>query len=318
MTGKAPEVTVFNYVRAETDLQMAGYIAKTGCFGTFVHNRDPYDVNNQVTVRAQRDTLYSFGAFDLTSPLTITMPDPGGRYQSFHVISEDHSMPVVGHGPGVLELTEEFVGTRYVFVIVRTFADPNDDADVAAAHTLQDLISAEQADTGNFEVPEWSSEDVSAMRNSIMVVSAAMPDSTKSFGNKDDLDPIYWLLGAAHGWGGLPVSESLYLNVVPESNDGVTPHTLTVGDVPVDGFWSVTLYDAEGWMPVNEHDAYAFNNVTAHRDPDGTVTIHFGGREDQANFLPIQPGWNYIVRLYQPHQEIIDGSWTFPSAVAVD
>ncbi len=317
MAGSGPEVTVFNYVRAESNVQMRGYIDKTGCFGTFRHSRDPYDVHHQVTVRAQRDTLYSFGVFDLTSPLTITMPDPTGRYQSFHVISEDHSMPVVGHGPGTLELTEEFVGTRYVFVVIRTFADPNDDTDLAAAHALQDRVVVEQADAGSFDVPDWDDDEVAAMRNAIMVVSAAVPDSTKCFGNKDDIDPIYMLLGAALGWGGLPVSETLYQNIVPDQNDGTTPHVLTVGDVPVDGFWSVTMYDIEGWMPVNEYDAYSYNNVTAERDADGNVTIHFGGDPDQPNFLPIQPGWNYVVRLYRPHAEITAGTWKFPAPVPV-
>ena len=32
------------------------------------------------------------------------------------------------------------------------------------------------------------------------------------------------------------------------------------------------------------------------------------------NYLPITPGWNYIVRLYQPRQEIIDGTFKFPVA----
>lgn len=49
-------------------------------FGRFVHSREPYDVKNQVTVRGNRDTLYSFGVFDVTFPLTIKLPDPGDRY----------------------------------------------------------------------------------------------------------------------------------------------------------------------------------------------------------------------------------------------
>jgi hypothetical protein len=86
-----------------------------------------------------------------------------------------------------------------------------------------------------------------------------------------------------------------------------------VKDVPVDGFWSVTLYDDKGFMPVNKYNAYSFNNVTAKKNKDGSITIHFGGDPKQPNFLPIVAGWNYIVRLYQPKKEILEGSWTFPS-----
>ena len=45
---------------------------------------------------------------------------------------------------------------------------------------------------------------------------------------------------------GLPAESASYVNVVPEKNDGKTPDTLTVKDVPVDDFWSVTLYNDKG------------------------------------------------------------------------
>ena len=45
----------------------------------------------------------------------------------------------------------------------------------------------------------------------------------------------------------------------------------------MDAFWSVTLYDDKGWMPVNKYNAYSFNNVTAKKNEDGSITIHFGG-----------------------------------------
>ena len=44
------KVTPQNYVRAESDVQMKGYINTFGCFGKFHHNRAPYDVNNQITI----------------------------------------------------------------------------------------------------------------------------------------------------------------------------------------------------------------------------------------------------------------------------
>ena len=85
----APKVTAFNYVRAESDIQMKGYIESYGNFGKFHHNRQPYDVENQITIRGNRDTIYSFGVFDLRSPVTITLPETGGRYQSLMVVSQD-------------------------------------------------------------------------------------------------------------------------------------------------------------------------------------------------------------------------------------
>jgi len=311
------QVTASNYVRAESDFQMKSYIENLDCFGKFTHSRKPYDVENQITVRGNRDTLYSFGVWDLTSPVTVTLPDPKGRYQSLMIVSQDHSIWGL-YGPKTGTLTEENVGTRYVLLTVRTFADPNDEADMKKAFQLQDAVGVKQADIGKFDVPDWKKDQVEQMRDTINVVASTVKDTSKMFGKKEEMDPVYWMLGAALGWGGLPAEAASYVNVVPEKNDGKTAYTLTVKDVPVDAFWSVTLYDKEGWIPVNEYKAYSFNGVTAKKNEDGSITIHFGGDPKQPNFLPIVPGWNYIARMYQPGPEILDGSWTFPSPKAVE
>ncbi|HSR33933.1 MAG TPA: DUF1214 domain-containing protein [Anaerolineae bacterium] len=311
------KVTAHNYVRAESDFQMRGYIEKFNCFGKFAIGRKHYDVNNQVTVRGNRDTLYSFGVFDLTSPLIVTLPDPKGRYQSLMIVSQDHSISAV-YGPGNITLTEESVGTRYAILTVRTFADPNDRQDLQEAYRLQDAVAVEQADIGKFEVPDWQKDEVERMRDTINVVASVAMDTSGMFGQKEELDPVYWMLGAALGWGGLPAEDSTYVNVFPEKNDGQTAYTLTVKDVPVDAFWSVTLYDDKGWMPVNKYDAYSFNNVTAKKNEDGSITIHFGGDPKQPNFLPIVPGWNYIVRMYRPREEVLNGTWVFPNPEPVE
>jgi hypothetical protein len=39
--------------------------------------------------------------------------------------------------------------------------------------------------------------------------------------------------------------------------------TITVKDVPVDGFWSISVYDANGFFRKNPFDAYSLNNITA-------------------------------------------------------
>jgi hypothetical protein len=106
---------------------------------------------------------------------------------------------------------------------------------------------------------------------------------------------------------------------VPQKNDGKTVHKLTVKDVPVDGFWSVIVYDKTGYIPQNDRKVYSFNNLTAKPDADGSVTIQFGGCGDATdNCIPIVPDWNYTVRLYRPRKEILDGTWKFPEAQPVN
>lgn len=59
----------------------------------------------------------------------------------------------------------------------------------------------------------------------------------------------------------------------------------------------------------------SLNNITAKTNGDGSVTIRFGGCDDKiANCLQIMEGWNYMVRLYRPRAEILDGRWVFPEA----
>ena len=146
-----------------------------------------------------------------------------------------------------------------------------------------------------------------------LMLATTLPDTKRMFGTKEDTDPVRHLIGSANAWGGNPEKDALYLTVVPPQNDGTTVHRLTVGDVPVDGFWSVTVYNKDGYFSPNPQNAYSFNNVTAQKGADGNTTIQFGGCDGNVpNCLPITPGWNYTVRLYRPQQSILDGSWTFP------
>ena len=123
------------------------------------------------------------------------------------------------------------------------------------------------------------------------------------------------LLGTAFGWGGLPEREAFYINVEP--NLPVGAYQLTVKDVPVDAFWSISLYNRDGYFQKNEHNAYSMNNISGSPNKDGSFTIHFGGDPKSVNYLHIREGWNYTVRLYQPRKEILDGTWVFPSVKKV-
>ncbi|TDJ05602.1 MAG: DUF1254 domain-containing protein [Deltaproteobacteria bacterium] len=310
-------VTWDTFVRAESDKYFKSYV-DLGDLGKFYNIRKPTPIDQQKVIRMNRDTLYSFAVFDLTSPVTITKPDTGDRFQSMMVVNQDEYVPIpVEYKPGKYTLTQAKIGTRYMAVIIRTFVNSNDPEDIKKATAIQDQIKVEQASAGTFEIPNWDQKSQDRLRDAINVLAATITDSSKCFGTKEEVDPIAHLIGAAFGWGGNPAKDATYLNVVPENNDGKTPYTLTVKDVPVDGFWSISLYNAKGFFEENKYNAYSINNITGVKNKDGSITIHFDGDPKQSNYLPIMDGWNYIVRLYQPHKEILDGTWKFPSTQPV-
>ncbi|MCG2841599.1 DUF1254 domain-containing protein [Sandaracinobacter sp. RS1-74] len=306
-------VTPENFSRAESDLYFSN-VVKNGGFGKFDHTREVAPLDKQSVIRLNRDTLYSSVVIDLDAgPAAITLPETGDRFVSLQLIDEDQYTYGVFYGAGRHELTREKMGTRYVVAAVRTLVNPADPADVAAAHAVQDGIQLELTALGSFEIPNWDSESQNMVRSALLTLAETMPDTNRMYGKREDVDPVRFLIGSALGWGANPPSEALYLNVTPEKNDGSTVHELVVGDVPVDGFWSVSLYNAEGYYQKNDLDHYTFNNLTAKKSADGKIRIRFGGSEGD-NILPIMPGWNYMVRLYRPRPEILDGSFVFPVA----
>jgi hypothetical protein len=311
----AVPVTADNFTRAESDLYFGSAIKDAGGFGKLFHHREPMEIDRQVVIRPNRDTLYSPAVFDLdVGPATITLPDAGDRFRSMQVINEDHY--VVGdvvYRAGTYTFDRSKVGTRYVLIAIRTLVDPSDPKDIEQIHALQDATKVTQAAPGKFEVPHWDQASQKKVRDALLVLGSTIPDFKHAFGTKEQVDPIRHLIGTATGWGGNPEKDATYLNVTPSKNDGTTIYKLNVKDVPVDGFWSISLYNAEGYFQKNEYNAYSLNSITAKRNADGTIAVQFGGCDGKVpNCLPIVPGWNYTVRLYRPRTEILNGSWKFP------
>ena len=310
-------VTVDNYVRAETDKTFAGLIAMGDGIGKFHHNREMVPVDVHVVQRGNRDTLYSTAVVDLDAgPVTITLPDAGTRFMTMIFIDEDHYVHDVMYGRGTYAMSKDKIGTRYALAAVRILVDPNDPKDVEQVHRLQDRIQLKQpGGSGTFAPSNWDEAGRKKIADALTVLGETLPDWRGAAGPKGEVDPIRHLIVTATGWGLNPDKDAIYLNVTPKQNDGKTVHTLTVKDVPVDGFWSISLYNAQGYFEKNAANAYSLNNITAKKNPDASVTVQFGGCDGKIpNCLPTVPGWNYMVRLYRPRAEILNGRWTFPEA----
>jgi len=89
---------------------------------------------------------------------------------------------------------------------------------------------------------------------------------------------------------------------------------------PVDAFWSVTMYDAEGFQVANPINRFAIGDRDALKyNADGSVDIYLQhespGKEKEGNWLPAPRSGvlGVTMRLYAPKPQILDGRWNPPA-----
>ncbi|MHC8293037.1 DUF1254 domain-containing protein [Pseudomonas sp. LB3P58] len=87
---------------------------------------------------------------------------------------------------------------------------------------------------------------------------------------------------------------------------------------PVNAFWSITLYDPEGFQVGNALNRFAFSSWMPFKtNADGSLDIYFQhenpGKDLEANWLPApKGGFNLTMRLYGPKPEVLNGKWSPP------
>jgi len=304
-------VNVDNFARAETDRMFFGLQRDAGGVNILSHNRTPAAVDHQTVIRMNRDTLYSFAIVDISDGATIAIPEHGDRYVSVMIVNQDHYINDVFHDAGSHEISAEQFDTPFVAVAVRVLIDPTDPDDLDEVHRIQDGFELTSRSDRSFVMPDYEETSFDTTRQALLSLASQMSAFEHAFGAKADINPVRHLIGTAAGWGGLPDAEATYVGVNPSLPVG--RYELHVGAVPVDAFWSISVYNADGYFEPNSRGVYNVNSITGTRNADGTLTVRFGDHGDAPNAIPITDGWNYLVRLYRPRPEVLNGTWTFPT-----
>jgi hypothetical protein len=135
---------------------------------------------------------------------------------------------------------------------------------------------------------------------------------------------------AQQGLGANLPEDAIYpLNLADETGkplDGANKNTIHFekGAVPpVKAFWSITLYDQDGFQVPNNLNRFAVSSwMPLKYNPDGSLDLYFQhespGAGKEANWLPAPKGsFNLTMRLYAPKEEVLVGKWTPPAVVKV-
>jgi hypothetical protein len=130
---------------------------------------------------------------------------------------------------------------------------------------------------------------------------------------------------AQQGLGANVVEDAIYpLNLADESGkplDGGNKYTITFekgATPPVNAFWSITLYDQEGFQVGNALNRFAVSSWMPFKyNADGSLDLYFQnespGKDRETNWLPAPKGaFNLTMRLYAPKSEALTGKWNPP------
>lgn len=314
------KVTEENYALAETQVIFTEYVNRiaestgTNGVGVFKHNKKPVDPKDRTVMRINFDTQYSFAVIDLTEDAVLIMPKTNGRYQSAWFITEEHYNPMAITEPGEYTITKEMTGSKYIMIAIRTQVNMQDAADLVAVSDLQDQIKLTQKDRGSYSVTNhWNMNEILAMRKKYQDLAFQNKiTSEMMFGKKGEVSLLNHNCGAASGWGGMTKEQAVYLNYKPINSDLAK---LTLKDVPIKAFWSITIYDEDGYP---QGDIYNINSAFAKSNVDGSVVIHFGGDKSADNYMDIFEQWTFVLRLYMPTEAYFNNTWKKPDLEVVN
>lgn len=197
------------------------------------------------------------------------------------------------------------------------------------------IVPGEQFDAGRFsseqlaDIEGGASEALAQLIASVPVLGT----ETNGWTNFSDTIGVYgndYLHRAGvtlAGLGANPPEDAIYPLLVHDADGdpvvGETDYVLHFAAdrlPPVAAFWSVTMYDADGFQTANELNRFAIGDRDALQyNSDGSLDLYIQhtnpGPDRQANWLPAPLGPLGInMRLYAPAPEALDGRW-FPPAV---
>ncbi|MGB9096672.1 DUF1254 domain-containing protein [Erwinia sp.] len=322
---KNVSVTKDNFAFVMLDLAMNEEV-KHGATNKFYHHRMPMEIDKQPAVLMNRDTLYSFAIIDASHGATVTLPEGDGRYFSLHVMDHDHITENVFYGAGDYKIDPQ-KSTRFVVLNVRTQVNPNDPADIAKAHKIQDeyRVTFPQGYTPEaFKVTDWNKAELKTLQEHYRSV-ADKRGVSKTMGPRDAYPQEDVNVGAGVATGLLPDKDAWYsFNNYKVSKALCYTATYSVPGMtkPDLGFYSMTIYGEDLYLHTEKGSS--LSNKELKLNPDGkSFTLHYGTPEtcgkDAPNLL-IAPSdnWTLALRVYFPAQDIQDNTYKLPQPVPVN
>ncbi len=305
----ATKVTRENFTVAESNKMMFGIQQQGGGVNKTLSIPRLASVDFQPVVRMNQDTLYHGTVVNISKGATVTIPEMDGRYVSLQVHDEKHFVPMFEYGSGTYELKAD---TDYVVAIVRIQADESDPEDVRKAAEWQSRIVIKSNSEVPLKLDNWDAASFDAVRaelNAELIKYSAL--ETMGDGTPESVNVEAHRAVTAGAYLAAPAKHAMYETSAGNDSNECTAVTYNAPTVVGNGFWSITIYNADGYL---FSEKASVNNKSVAYNEDGTFTMHYGNNcpNDAINVLYTVDGWNIMMRIYRATDDIVKNGFKLP------
>ncbi len=300
-------VTDYAYRVSETDFNIKRSLAKAPV-NAWAHQSDVSRVETQQVIRENQDVIYSSAVVDVSEGAMLSLP-VGDTYHIIEVIDmQNYIVDVIYPGESITISPDNLTYGDYVYLNMRIRKYPEESGGLAATLRQQGKATIKAPAARPYETPAivLSPEKLQEVRAALIadVDAGKLVDSTIAIGTPYTTDPQAQLYATAYGWGGLSVEHAAYLNIDKNltriAAGRALPSSFTFTPPAIDydrgGFWSLTTYNAEGWLA---EDKAAISNSEAEPNEDGSYTINFNSPGALNNVNTPAP-FTALLRVYVP------------------
>ncbi|MCZ6703464.1 MAG: DUF1214 domain-containing protein [Ignavibacteria bacterium] len=294
------------YAQAESYSFMENFIGRSG-INKFFHFKTLSKMEDHWVVSPNNDVLYSLCVVDATGDFTLIIPDIKGddRLVSVQIIDGNHFTPKHFYGSGEYNFPKGTFNTPQIVVGVRVEVNGTNPKDIEyIVNEVQPKFEIIAKSAEN-HIPKIDKEAMVKLRKALLPYYEKLPNT---FGgmtkNASEVkDEWYRMLCTAGAWGLSEDEHAMYAIYAPGLKADKC-YKATYQVPPQDGFWSITMYDANKYLVSNDRNI--INKYNVKYNEDGTFTVYFGSKEqcgDVSNRLDIVDGWNFLMRAYKADVE---------------